>query len=128
MSDIPTGPLSDSALDASSGVAIPVDSLRHRPEKIGPYRILELLGEGGMGEVYKAERLQPIRQTVAIKVIKLGLNTREVIGRFESERQALAMMDHPVIAKVFDAGTTETGRPYFVMEFVPGKPITQFCD
>jgi serine/threonine protein kinase/Tfp pilus assembly protein PilF len=98
------------------------------PRTIGPYRVLEQLGEGGMGVVYKAEQRSPIRRTVALKVIKLGFDTREVIARFDSERQALARMDHPNIAKVLDAGTTDTGRPYFVMEFVGGKPITGFCD
>ncbi|CAN5711050.1 hypothetical protein BH09PLA1_BH09PLA1_03260 [soil metagenome] len=100
----------------------------HRPQRVGPYRIIELLGEGGMGEVYRAERLHPIRQNVAVKIIKLGFGSREIIGRFESERQALALMDHPGIAKVFDAGTTDAGRPYFVMELVNGNPITRFCD
>ncbi|MGH7179268.1 MAG: tetratricopeptide repeat protein [Tepidisphaeraceae bacterium] len=97
-------------------------------QQIGPYRVLELLGSGGFGEVYKAERRVPMRQTVAIKVIKLGFDTREIIARFNSERQALARMDHPNVAKVLDAGTTDNGRPYFVMEYVPGEPITQFCD
>jgi len=96
--------------------------------QIGPYRILEQLGEGGMGSVYKAEQRSPIKRLVAIKVIKLGFGSREIIARFESERQALALMDHPNVAKVLDAGTTDTGRPYFVMEYVPGKPITRFCD
>ncbi|MGH7176191.1 MAG: serine/threonine protein kinase, partial [Tepidisphaeraceae bacterium] len=97
-------------------------------QQIGPYRVLELLGSGGFGEVYKAERRQPMRQMVAIKVIKLGFDTKEIIARFNSERQALARMDHPNVAKVLDAGTTDNGRPYFVMEYVPGEPITQFCD
>jgi non-specific serine/threonine protein kinase/serine/threonine-protein kinase len=99
-----------------------------RPACIGPYHVLELLGTGGMGEVYKAERRTPMRQTVAVKVIKPGFDTREVIARFESERQALARMDHPHVAKVLDAGTTEAGRPYFVMEYVAGDPITKFAD
>src|SRR5206468_10720079 len=93
-----------------------------------PYFIIQLIGEGGMGSVYKAEQRQPIRRTVAIKVIKLGMDTREVIARFESERQALALMNHPNVARVIDAGATDTGRPYFVMEYVPGDPITSFCD
>src|SRR5688572_32632758 len=96
-------------------------------ERIGPYHIEELLGEGGMGSVYKAQQREPIRRTVAIKVIKLGMDTREVIARFESERQALALMDHPNVARVIDDGATETGRPYFVMEFVAGEPITSFA-
>src|SRR6185369_11461418 len=87
---------------------------------IGLYKIREQLGEGGCGMVYVAEQTEPVRRRVALKVIKLGMDTRSVIARFEAERQALAMMDHPNIAKVLDAGTTETGRPYFVMELVRG--------
>ncbi len=92
------------------------------------YRIVRMLGRGGMGEVYLAEQDEPIRREVAIKIVKPGMDTREVIARFESERQALALMDHAHIARVFDAGSTESGRPYFVMEYVPGTPITEFCD
>ena len=95
---------------------------------IDQYRLLELLGAGGMGEVYLAEQEQPIRRKVALKVIKLGMDTKEVIARFRSERQALAMMDHPNIAKIHEAGATREGRPYFVMEHVEGVPITHFCD
>ncbi|MEM9379190.1 MAG: protein kinase [Planctomycetota bacterium] len=98
------------------------------PEVVGPYRILETLGEGGMGVVFRAEQQRPIRRLVALKVIKAGMDTRQVIARFEVERQALALMEHPAIAKVFDAGATETGRPYFAMEYVQGAPITEFCD
>ena len=98
------------------------------PDKIGPYRILEVLGEGGMGVVYLAEQQEPIRRRVALKVIKVGMDTKEVIARFESERQALALMNHRNIAKVLDAGSTEQGRPYFVMEYVAGVPITEYCD
>jgi eukaryotic-like serine/threonine-protein kinase len=98
------------------------------PGRIGPYRLLSVLGEGGMGTVYLAEQEEPIRRQVALKVIKRGMDTREVIARFESERQALALMSHPGIAKVFDAGTTPDGLPYFVMEHVPGIPITEYCD
>lgn len=98
------------------------------PVQIGPYKIREVLGKGGMGIVYLAEQEQPIRRQVALKIIKLGMDTEEVIARFESERQALAMMNHPHIAKVFDAGTTERGSPYFVMEYVPGIPISDYCD
>lgn len=101
---------------------------RDELKQIGPFRVLELLGAGGFGEVYKAERRKPMQQIVAIKVIKLGYDTREIVARFESERQALARMNHPNIAKVLDAGTTETGRPYFVMEYVPGEPITRYAD
>ncbi len=104
------------------------DLSKGQPEHIGPYRILELLGAGGFGEVYKAERRRPMQQTVAVKVIKLGYDTKEIIARFESERQALARMDHPTVAKVLDAGATESGRPYFVMEYVPGEPITVLAD
>jgi len=95
---------------------------------IGPYRLLQLLGEGGMGEVWLAEQVTPIRRTVALKLIKAGMDTKAVVARFESERQALALMDHPNIAHVYDAGTTPEGRPYFVMEYVPGLPITDYCD
>ena len=96
--------------------------------KIGRYKLLEKIGEGGMAVVYMAEQQEPIRRKVALKIIKLGMDTRQVIARFEAERQALAMMDHPNIAKVFDAGATETGRPYFVMELVKGTSITGYCD
>lgn len=92
------------------------------------YRLLEELGRGGMGVVFLAEQVSPLRRKVAIKIIKLGMDTKQVIARFEAERQALAMMDHPNIAKVYDAGATETGRPYFVMEFVKGVPVTEYCD
>ncbi len=96
--------------------------------QIGPYRLLQVLGEGGMGEVWLAEQTQPIHRTVALKLIKAGMDTKAVVARFESERQALALMDHPNIARVFDAGSTPQGRPYFVMEYVPGPPITEYCD
>ena len=95
---------------------------------VGPYKLREILGEGGMGIVYAAEQTQPIRRKVALKVVKPGMDTREVIARFEAERQALALMDHPNIARVLDAGATEAGRPYFVMELVSGLPITTYCD
>ena len=101
---------------------------RHVPASVGPYRIIELIAEGGMGEVYKAEQENPIRRTVALKLIKLGMDSRQVIARFDAERQTLAMMNHPNVAAVHDAGISETGRPYFVMEYVPGEPITAFCD
>jgi len=95
---------------------------------IGRYKLLEQIGEGGMAVVYMAEQEQPIRRKVALKIIKLGMDTQQVIARFEAERQALALMDHPNIAKVLDAGATETGRPYFVMELVTGVSITEYCD
>jgi tetratricopeptide (TPR) repeat protein len=95
---------------------------------IGPYRLMEEIGEGGMGLVFVAEQQQPVRRKVALKVIKPGMDTRQVVARFEAERQALALMDHPNIAKVYDAGATPSGRPYFVMELVRGVPITAFCD
>ena len=97
-------------------------------DRIGRYKLLEQIGEGGCGTVYVAEQQQPVHRRVALKVIKLGMDTRQVIARFEAERQALALMDHPNIAKVFDAGATGAGRPYFVMELVKGIPITRFCD
>jgi serine/threonine protein kinase/tetratricopeptide (TPR) repeat protein len=96
--------------------------------RIGNYRILQKVGEGGMGEVYEAEQEQPVRRRVALKVIKHGMDTKQVVARFEAERQALAMMDHPSVAKVFEAGATPRGRPYFVMEFVRGVPLTEHCD
>jgi serine/threonine protein kinase len=95
---------------------------------VGHYKLLQQIGEGGCGVVYMAEQEQPIRRRVAFKVIKLGMDTKQVIARFEAERQALALMDHPNIAKVLDAGATETGRPYFVMELVRGIRITDYCD
>jgi serine/threonine protein kinase len=96
--------------------------------QIGPYKLLQQLGEGGMGVVYMAEQTEPVERRVALKIIKPGMDTKEVIARFEAERQALAMMDHPNIAKVLDAGTTKSGRPYFVMELVKGIPVTEYCD
>ena len=95
---------------------------------IGRYKLLQQIGEGGCGVVYMAEQEEHLRRRVALKVIKLGMDTKQVIARFESERQALALMDHPNIAKVLDAGATETGRPYFVMELVRGVRITEYCD
>ena len=97
-------------------------------EQIGPYRIVRMIGEGGMGAVYLAEQDEPIQRAVALKIIKLGMDTREVIAHFEMERQALALMEHPNIARVYEAGANSRGRPYFVMEFVDGIPITEYCD
>jgi serine/threonine protein kinase len=96
--------------------------------QIGPYKILQKLGEGGFGAVFEADQDRPVKRRVALKIIKLGMDTHEVIARFEAERQALAMMDHPHIARVLDAGATESGRPYFVMELVKGEPISSYCD
>lgn len=95
---------------------------------IGPYKLLQQIGEGGMGVVFMAEQTAPIQRTVALKIIKQGMDTRQVVARFEAERQALAMMDHPNIARVVDAGATDTGRPYFVMDLVKGVPLTDYCD
>ncbi len=97
-------------------------------DDFGRYRVLSPLGEGGMGTVYLAEQLEPIHRRVALKVVKLGMDTAQVLARFHNERQALAMMDHPNIAQIFDAGETTKGRPYFVMEYIEGAPITQYCD
>src|SRR3954452_2122032 len=96
--------------------------------QIGPYKLLEQIGGGGMGVVFMAEQVHPVRRKVALKIIKPGMDGGEVIARFEAERQALTMMEHPNIAKVLDAGTTDAGRPYFVMELVKGIPITDYCD
>ena len=114
--------------DETRFTASPLEPKAFAGDQIGPYKLLEVLGEGGMGTVFLAEQLRPIRRQVAVKVIKLGMDTREVIARFESERQALALMTHPNITKVLDAGSTQDGRPYFVMEYVSGVPITEYCD
>ncbi len=106
-----------------------VDPLREGPgARIGPYKLLQLIGEGGFGTVFMAQQEQPVQRKVALKIIKLGMDTRQVVARFEQERQALAMMDHPNIARVLDAGATETGRPFFVMELVKGDPIVEYAD
>jgi eukaryotic-like serine/threonine-protein kinase len=105
-----------------------IDSGEIEVKIIDRYYLLEKIGEGGMGEVWRAEQKEPIRRRVALKLIKSGTNTREVMARFESERQALALMDHPAIAKIFDAGSTPQGAPYFVMEYIAGVPITAYCD
>jgi len=112
------------AMDARSGTAADARA----GDRIGRYKLLQQIGEGGCGIVFKAEQEEPMRRSVALKVIKPGMDTKSVIARFEVEQQALALMDHPNIAKVFDAGTTESGRPYFVMELVRGTKITQYCD
>jgi eukaryotic-like serine/threonine-protein kinase len=119
-----------SYLDRAATVppTLAADGNHNLNRQIGPYRLRELLGEGGMGCVYVAEQQRPVRRKVALKIIKPGMNSRQVISRFESERQALALMDHPNIARVLDAGTTDNGLPYFVMELVKGAPITEYCD
>jgi eukaryotic-like serine/threonine-protein kinase len=106
----------------------PIPPTEKPGDRIGRYKLLEQIGEGGCGVVYMAEQAEPVRRRVALKVIKLGMDTKQVLARFEAERQALAMMDHPNIAKVLDAGATDTGRPFFVMELVRGVKITDFCD
>ncbi len=114
-----------------AGLTSTVDSPRvsERPgDTIGPYKLLQQIGEGGFGVVYMAEQLRPVRRKVALKVIKPGMDTREVTARFEAERQAIAMMNHPNIARIYDGGETVSGRPYFVMELVKGVRMTQFCD
>ncbi|MBL9172655.1 MAG: serine/threonine protein kinase, partial [Verrucomicrobiales bacterium] len=107
---------------------MPMESGESLGEWVGRYKLLEKLGEGGCGVVYLAQQEEPVRRRVALKVIKLGMDTRQVVARFEAERQALALMDHPNIAKVLDGGTTDHGRPYFVMELVRGVRITDYCD
>jgi len=115
--------------EASQRAADMAATLRERPgTRIGPYKLLQLIGEGGFGSVFLAEQERPVARKVAFKIIKLGMDTRQVIARFEAERQALALMDHPNIARVLDAGATETGRPYFVMDLVKGDPIAEYCD
>ncbi len=116
------------AAAAPHGGSLPGDLEQGCGRRIDRYELLEKIGEGGCGVVYLAEQAQPVRRHVALKVIKLGMDTKQVVARFEAERQALAMMDHPNIAKVLDAGSTETGRPYFVMELVRGVRITDYCD
>lgn len=117
-----------SYLETPLGGRPPVFPEERASDTIGPYRLVRRLGEGGCGVVWLAEQLQPLRRQVALKVIKLGMDTRSVITRFQAERQALALMTHPDIAQVYDAGTTAAGRPYFVMEYVEGTPVTRFCD
>ncbi len=112
----------------SGGTEIITNATEKSGDRIGRYKLLQQIGEGGTGVVYMADQEEPVRRRVALKIIKLGMDTRSIIARFEAERQALAMMDHPNIAKVLDAGATETGRPYFVMELVRGIKITDYCD
>src|SRR5262249_35932831 len=95
---------------------------------LGPYKLVQQIGEGGMGSVWMAQQTEPVKRLVALKLIKAGMDSRQVLARFEAERQALALMDHPNIARVLDAGTTPEGRPFFVMELVKGVPLTKYCD
>src|SRR5580658_253459 len=115
----------DSSIGAGQSRTQTLHSATASDDDFGRYQILRTLGEGGMGTVYLAEQREPIRRSVALKVIKLGMDTGQVLARFANERQALAMMDHPNIARIFDAGATPKGRPYFVMEYIEGVPITQ---
>ena len=125
---IPAGRTATAAFDAPSRPRTSASGEDASGTVIGPYKLLEPIGEGGMGVVYMAEQTQPVRRKVALKLIKPGMDTKQVIARFEAERQALALMDHPNIAKVHDAGAADSGRPYFVMELVKGVPITRYCD
>lgn len=114
--------------DSAQTVLSPKELSELDGSRIGRYKLLERIGEGGFGLVFLAEQVEPVRRRVAVKIIKLGMDTRQVVARFEAERQALALMDHPCIARVLDGGSTVTGRPYFVMELVKGLPITEYCD
>jgi serine/threonine protein kinase len=118
MEETPVAPANESAFTVGESAG----------DQIGRYKLLQRIGEGGCGVVFMAEQKEPVRRMVALKVIKPGMDTKSVIARFEAERQALALMDHPNIAHVFDAGATESGRPYFVMELVEGSKITEYCD
>ncbi|MGB2822043.1 MAG: serine/threonine-protein kinase, partial [Phycisphaerae bacterium] len=125
--DLPS-PSAEQPQELPATRSIDYPSLEQPGTEIGPYRLLEVLGEGAFGVVYLASQSSPVRRRVALKIIKPGMDSRQVLARFEAERQALAMMDHPSIARVFDAGATEKGRPYFAMELVKGVPITDYCD
>src|SRR5262249_14165973 len=122
------GPLGESAAVSTGHAAAVARPAEPKGERIGRYKILQLLGQGGYGSVYAAEQEEAVRRRVALKLIKLGMDTEQVVARFEAERQALSMMDHPNIARVLDAGATETGRPFFVMELVRGIKITEYCN
>ena len=124
MCTLPEEPLPSTLEHQGTGQSVELPATR----VIGPYHLLERIGHGGMGEVWLAEQETPVRRRVALKLIRAGMHTREIVARFESERQALALMDHPAIARVFDAGATPEGLPYFVMEYVAGVPVTQYCD
>ncbi len=123
-----TAGIVDQLAQAQDRIGVPMSPDEQPGTEIGPYKLLQPIGEGGMGTVYMAEQTAPVRRLVALKLIKAGMDSRQVLARFGAERQALAVMDHPNIAKVLDAGTTDNGRPYFVMELVKGVPITRFCD
>ena len=121
-----TGFMERTAPDVDATLGVPIGE---RPGTvIGPYKLIEQIGEGGMGTVWMAQQTEPVKRLVAVKLIKAGMDSKQVIARFEAERQALALMDHPNIARVLDAGTTDAGRPYFVMDLVKGVPITRYCD
>src|SRR5947207_23824 len=119
---------SEHAEGPKSGIDVTAPMTEKPGDRIGRYRLIEEIGHGGCGVVYMAEQEEPVRRRVALKVIKLGMDTKQVVARFEAERQALALMDHPNIARVLDAGATVTGRPYFVMELVGGIKITDYCE
>src|SRR4030095_1051705 len=118
--------LAGSGLEGGRDGLVEVPASGAPPQMIGRYKLLEKLGEGGFGEVWMAEQREPVKRRVALKIIKLGMDSRQIVARFEAERQALAMMDHGNIARIFDAGVAETGRPYFVMELVRGIKITEY--
>jgi eukaryotic-like serine/threonine-protein kinase len=125
-----SGGMLDNATRANEKTLPPMPMASEMPGLIlaGKYKLLERIGEGGMGSVWLAQQSEPVKRKVAVKLIKLGMDSRQVLNRFDAERQALAMMDHPNIAKVLDGGLTPDGRPFFVMELVKGTPITEFCD
>src|ERR1051326_8822043 len=119
--------MSDISSDGSHDITQASDVPSRPVQAIGPYRLLQRLGEGGMGDVWLAEQTQPIQRQVGLKIIKAGVDTAQVVARFEAERQALAIMSHPAIAQVYDAGSTPQGRPFFAMEYVRGETITAYC-
>src|SRR5579871_137365 len=132
--DLRVPAMNEPKLSEDNHAPVPEGTVAYKPLRevpgsiVGPYKLLQQIGEGGFGVVYMAEQEKPVRRMVALKIIKPGMDSAQVIARFEAERQALAMMDHQNIARVLDAGTTATGRPFFVMELVKGVPITKFCD
>ena len=132
LASIADGAFMGKPLEQTVSPELEAEFARLKPEeegdRIGPYKLLQRIGEGGFGVVWMAEQEKPVRRRVTLKIIKLGMDTKEVIARFEQERQALAMMEHPHIAQVFDAGVTPLGRPFFVMELVRGVKITTYCD